>query len=206
MADAEYLAETNPRAYEHEYLGIANGTGGAVFNNVSDKRMTDAEIKQFDRILNGLDWGYYPDPFAFNRVQFDAGRRTLYIFGEVELFKAGNRESANKLIEYGITGNDLITCDSAEPKSIGDYRDYGFMARGAEKGAGSVEYSMKWLASLNHIYIDAVRCPNTWREFIEYEYERNKAGEILSGYPDANNHHIDAVRYATERIWKRRGQ
>ena len=33
-----------------------------------------------------------------------------------------------------------------------------------------------------------------------------KTGEILPGYPDVNNHHIDAVRYATNRIWKRRGQ
>ena len=32
-----------------------------------------------------------------------------------------------------------------------------------------------------------------------------KDGEIISGYPDANNHHIDSVRYATEEIWKRAG-
>lgn len=28
----------------------------------------------------------------------------------------------------------------------------------------------------------------------------------LPGYPDVNNHHIDAVRYAVETIWRRRGQ
>lgn len=27
-----------------------------------------------------------------------------------------------------------------------------------------------------------------------------------AGYPDAANHHIDAVRYGTNRIWKRRGR
>ena len=44
------------------------------------------------------------------------------------------------------------------------------------------------------------------REFSEYEYERDpRTGEVLPGYPDLNNHHIDAVRYATEAIWKRRG-
>lgn len=33
-------------------------------------------------------------------------------------------------------------------------------------------------------------------------------GERLQaqGYPDAANHHIDAVRYGTNKIWKRRGQ
>ena len=205
IADAEYLAQTNPRAYEHEYLGIANGTGGNVFNNVSDLNMSELK-KQFDRIYNGIDWGYYPDPFAFNRMHFDAGRRDLYIFDELTLYRAGNQESANAVKKKGITMNDLITCDSAEPKSIGDYRSYDLMARGAEKGAGSVEYSMKWLASLNNIYIDATACPDTWKEFTEYEYQRDREGNVVSGYPDANNHHIDACRYATETIWKRRGQ
>ena len=30
-------------------------------------------------------------------------------------------------------------------------------------------------------------------------------GEVLAGYPDVNNHHIDAVRYAVEGVWRRRG-
>ena len=65
---------------------------------------------------------------------------------------------------------------------------------------------MKWLQSLQAIVIDPERCPDTAKEFSEYEYERDKkTGEVLEGYPDLNNHHIDAVRYATSRIWKRRG-
>ena len=65
---------------------------------------------------------------------------------------------------------------------------------------------MKWLQSLAKIVIDPKRCPDTCREFMGYEYERTRDGEIMSGYPDKNNHHIDAVRYATENVWKRRGQ
>ena len=33
-----------------------------------------------------------------------------------------------------------------------------------------------------------------------------KDGEIITGYPDKNNHHIDAIRYPTERVWRKRGQ
>ena len=65
---------------------------------------------------------------------------------------------------------------------------------------------MKWLQSLVKIVIDPKRCPNTWEEFSRYEYERTKDGEIVSGYPDSNNHHIDACRYAMETVWKKRGQ
>ena len=59
---------------------------------------------------------------------------------------------------------------------------------------------------MTKIVIDPVRCPDTYKEFTEYEYERAPDGEITSGYPDANNHHIDAVRYAMEKVWRRRGQ
>ena len=51
----------------------------------------------------------------------------------------------------------IITADSAEPKSIGDYRAYGLMCRAAEKGPGSIDYSYKWLQSLAAIVIDPVR-------------------------------------------------
>ena len=69
-----------------------------------------------------------------------------------------------------------------------------------------MDYSHKWLQSLAKIVIDPARCPDTYKEFSEYEYERGPDGEITSGYPDANNHHIDAVRYGMEPVWKRRGQ
>ena len=206
IADAEHLRDTNFPAYEHEYLGVANGSGGQVFDNLDIRIITPEEIHGFDRIYNGVDWGYYPDPWAFNQMHYDAGRRTLYIFGELTRRKAGNRETADALIEYGITGTDRITADSAEKKSVQDYREYGLDCRAAIKGPGSVDYSHKWLQSLTQIVIDPDRCPDTAAEFLNYEYDRDKSGEVISGYPDRNNHHIDAVRYAMESVWKRRGE
>lgn len=202
LNEAEYLKEINPTAYEHEYLGIPNGSGGMVFENVKAETITEEQIKQFDRVLNGVDWGYYPDPWAFNRCHYDAARRTLYIFDELTENKKGNKETAEMLKNKGLTREDRITADSAEPKSVADYNKLGLKCFGAEKGPGSVEYSMKWLQSLVSVVIDPARCPDTYKEFTEYEYEKNKDGEIISGYPDANNHHIDAVRYATEHVWK----
>lgn len=206
LAEAEHLKATDERAYRHEYGGEATGTGGNVFENLELRKITDNEIKDFDRIYNGVDWGYYPDPWAFNRMHYDAARRTLYIFGELTRYKAGNLKTAQALRDFGITGTDLITADSADPKSVNDYKDYGLFCRGAIKGPGSVDYSHKWLQSLTAIVIDPARCPDTEKEFTAYEYERAKDGSIISGYPDANNHHIDAVRYAMETVWRRRGK
>ncbi|MGN1090704.1 MAG: PBSX family phage terminase large subunit, partial [Huintestinicola sp.] len=202
----EYLKSTNERAYQHEYLGIPTGTGGNVFDNVVERTITDEEIKSFGTILRGLDWGWYPDPFHYSECAWDPARRRLFIYDEYRCNKKGNKETAEELKKRGVTANDLIMCDSAENKSVADYRSFGLFARGAEKGPGSVDYSMKWLQSLNEIVIDKKRCPETYKEFIEYEYERTKDGEIISEYPDANNHSIDAVRYATSTIWRRSGK
>lgn len=206
LAEAEYIKEKNERAYRHEYLGEAVGSGGEVFENLEIREITDEEIATFDRVRNGLDWGYYPDPFAFNRMQYNAAQRVLYIFDELTARKQGNKETAERLLAKGLTRNDRITADSAEPKSIADYNKFGLSCVGAQKGPGSVEYSMKWLQQLDKIVIDPKRCPDTAVEFQSYEYEKTRDGEIMSGYPDRNNHHIDAVRYGAEPIYRVPGQ
>lgn len=206
LDEAEFLKDGNPVAYENEYMGVANGTGGNVFDNVVVKTITDKEIASFDRIYNGVDWGWYPDKYAFTRVHYEPAQLRLYIWQEYTCNKQSNRQTADKLIELGITSNDIITCDSAENKSVGDYKMYGLLARAAEKGPGSREYSYKWLQSLKEIIIDNSRCPVAVEEFLNYEYERDKEGNVISGYPDGNDHVIDSVRYATESIWKKRGQ
>ena len=100
----------------------------------------------------------------------------------------------------------LLTADAAEPKSCADYRAAGLPCRAAVKGPGSVAAGMKWLQSLNAIIIDPVRCPETAAEFTGYEYLRDaRTGEVTNAWPDADNHHIDAVRYALESVWRRRG-
>lgn len=205
LADAQRLKEKSETSYRHEYLGEVLGSGSAVFENLKLEPIPDDMIQSFDRRLHGVDWGYYPDPWAYNGMQYDAARKTLYIYDEATAERKGNLETAEILKTHGLTGEDHITADSAEPKSIGDYNAFGLMCRGAQKGPGSVEYSHKWLQSLDCIWIDPSRCPDTAKEFSEYEYERDKNGQVISGYPDADNHHIDAVRYATEKIWKRKG-
>lgn len=205
--DAEALKEINPRAYEHEYLGVPTGTGGEVFENLVIREIADGEIDNFDYVYMGLDFGWYPDPAHWSKMCYNPAQLTLYIFDELRVHKASNAELWNMLVmKKGVTGGDLITADSAEPKSIADLHDYGALCRGAIKGPDSVKYSMKWLQSLKEIVIDPGRCPHTAREFSNYEYERTPDGEIISGYPDKDNHAIDSVRYAMNPVWRRKGQ
>ena len=205
--EAEHLKATNPKAYEHEYMGVATGTGGQVFENLEIREITDAEIAQFERPSDGIDWGFYPNPFVWGRSHYDAARTTIYIYDECVLFKKSNQDTYDHLAERGkIDPNIWIIADSAEPKSIADFLSYGARIRGSEKGPDSVKYSYKWLQSRAKIVIDPKRCPNHAREFIECEYEQMKDGTFIGDYPDHNNHCIDRTRYAHNLEWRQRGK
>lgn len=203
LAEAEHLKATDERAYQHEYLGIPVGTGGNVFDNLELREITDEEMSHFDHIYQGVDYGWFPDPFAFIRLHYDRARETIYLMDEIYQNKLTNEASGNIIIQRGYK-DAYITCDSAEPKSVADYRAMGIPAKAAVKGPGSVDYGMKWLQR-RKIVIDRKRTPNAYNEFVNYEYDRNKDGDIISGYPDENNHLIDATRYAVERISRRMG-
>ena len=201
--DAEHLKEINLAAYEHEYLGVPNGDGGNVFEYLEIREITDEEIAQMDRIHQGVDFGWYPDQYAFLRTHYDSAREKIYLIDELYVNKWKNDKTGQWIIEKGY-GDFNIICDSAEPKSIGDYKDMELPARGAKKGPGSVEYGFKWLQSRT-LVIDPARTPNAYKEIVEYEYERDKDGNVISGYPDENDHAISALRYAYEPVFNRRG-
>ncbi len=205
LGEAEHLKAVNPRAFNNEYLGEITGTGGRVFENVTLRKITDEEIEQFDRIYNGLDFGFSIDPSHFSRMHFDATRRILYIFGEVRRWKTRNEELYEAIKACGYDKEELLIADSANPGSIADIRAYGANVRGAQKGKDSVRYSMRVLENLTEIVIDHERCPYTAEEFISYEYEQNSQGEYISEYPDANNHAIDSARYGLGLVIVRHG-
>jgi phage terminase, large subunit, PBSX family len=213
LHDIERTKQNNLRAYENIYLGIVTGTGQNVFENVELREITDKEIAAFDYLYSGIDWGYYPDPFAFSTSSFNASKQTLYIFDELYMNKQGNYEAFQKLSEHmeahGMNiARDRITADSAEPKSIADFRTWGGNVRGAIKGIGSREAGFKWLQGLKKIVIDPARCPHIADEFTLFEYEIDKrTGEIMSGYPQGQpDHGIDTVRYSLESVWRHGGE
>lgn len=198
LAEAEKLKAKNEMAYRHEYLGEVTGTGGAVFENVKELPMNDELVGNFDRLYYGLDFGFAVDPLAFVSMYYDAKHEDLYVFDEIYQQKLTNNQAA-KMIRKKADTREIIA-DSAEPKSIKEMRDCGLHINGARKGPDSVDHGVKWLQDRAHIYIDKRRCPNTYREFISYEYERNRQGQFISAYPDKDNHAIDAVRYGMERM------
>lgn len=222
LDEAERLKEINPRAYEHEFLGLPVGNGSEVFPNLQIRKITDEEIQNQTYIFQGLDFGFSSDPFAFVRVSYDRKTDTIYFLDEIVKRGCGNREIADLIKERGYenTGGyyrsflygesyspekQTIVCDSAEPKSIVDLQGMGLKAIKCHKEPGCVQYRVRWLQR-RRIVIDPERTPESAKEFQNYCYVVDrKTGEITSLLPDKNNHTIDSCAYALDRLIYKKG-
>lgn len=176
------------RVYGLGELGIAEGL---IFNNFEQ---LDFDKKRFAKYRNGIDWGFSNDPFAFVRCAIE--QDCLYIMDEIYETGLLNKDSAPKV--KTIINNEFVTCDSAEPKSISEFKsEHNVNAKAAKKGTGSIESGIKFLQSFKKIYIHP-DCSNIYDEFCNYQWEKDKNGEDKPKPIDAFNHGIDALRYALE--------
>ena len=196
IADALHLREVNETAYRHEYLGEEVGTGLEVFNNIDIRKINQDEYQHIHPI-QGLDFGYAVDPVSFLRMAYDQKKRVLYIYREISGIGISNRVLASMMTPE--ERRCLTYADSAEPKSIDELMlDHGLNVKACKKGPGSVETGTKWLSDLERIIIDPITCPNASREFVNYALEMNRSGDVISRYPDKDNHGIDAARYGCQ--------
>ena len=200
------MRRTNERAYRHMYLGEVTGTGGQVFENLELRPIPDGEISRMGAFYDGLDFGYYPDPTHWVRVSYDPSRLTVYVVDELRRYRTTDREFARLLMERrDVTASTEIICDSASEKPLAELRSEGLRSVvGAMKGRGSIETGIRWLRMRAHIVIDPARTPETAKEFAQYEFVKLKNGSFTESYPDRDNHAIDAVRYALNRVWLRK--
>ena len=222
ILEAERLQEINEKAYRHEYLGEATGSGGAVFPNVTVREITDDEIKLLPYVYAGVDFGFSVDPACFLRVGYDSKHDTVYLLDEIYKRGLSNKQLADEIKAKGYDKaapgeryyspfvgeireeRQLIICDCAEPKSIRDLQGEGLKTIACQKFPGCVQYRIKWLQN-RHIIIDPKRTPNAHREFIGYEYMTDKDGNFLADVPDKDNHAIDCLSYSLDRVIYRRG-
>lgn len=205
FVEAEHLKKVNEQSYKHEYLGEVTGTGGAVFSNVVIEAITDEQIATFDKIKRAVDFGYAVDPLHYTECYYDKTRRKLYIYFEIHKVGMSNR-MAVEAIKKQNPNNGRVMGDSAEPRTIAEFKNLGLNIRPAKKGPDSIEHGIKFLQDLEAIVIDKKRCPETAKEFLSYEYGKDKDGNFRADYPDKDNHSIDAVRYALEDEMKLRGK
>ena len=194
IKEAEAVKAKNETKYRLVYMGEPIGNGLVPFPNLEIREIEASEIAGLEKFRNGVDWGYGVDPLAFVRWGYDKKKSIIYALDEYYGVGLKNRNLANYILSKGY--DELVMCDSAEPKSIDELKEYDISAWGAKKGAGSVEYGEKWLSDLEAIVIDPKRTPNISREFEMIDYDTDREGNPLPRLCDSNNHTIDATRYA----------
>lgn len=150
----------------------------------------------WDGPYQGGDFGYGQDPATAVRCYIHGDR--LFISDE-----AGGRQI--ELDQIGNVANERIEdfsayasrWDSASPGSISILTRYGLpKAIGCKKWPGSVDDGIRFMRSFKDIVIHS-RCVNTIKEFRLYSYKTDRlTGDVLPVLIDANNHYIDAIRYA----------
>lgn len=203
LEEAEHLKQVNPDAYRHEYLGEPIGLGTEIFKFLEIRTITDEEIKRQERIYQGQDWGWEPDPKAFIRCSYSHATETIMLLDEMGGTCIRTRDMAQIIIDAGYDDYE-VRCGADEQEHINDFRDMGLAARQANVGPGSVRRTFEWL-QCRKIVIDPARTPRAYKEFTTYEHDVDKNGDMIDGYPDHNNHWIDALRYATSPLSMRRG-
>lgn len=215
LADAERLRAVSEEAYRNEYLGEAVGLTGRVFSNVEAAELTPADVAGLKWVRRGIDWGFEGDPFVFLSVGYDRKRAVLYVFDELfnthtldadnvaeaKLMMAERDEEGQPILDAegapafrrGKPDNE-VRADAAGAKDRATWRHLGVNVMGASK-AVPVADGIRWLAKRAAIVIDRKRCPLAYQEFTRYRALEDGEGRFL-GYPDKDNHAIDAVRYA----------
>ena len=189
--------KTQSDFYKWWYLGLIVGCDSIVFRNIAEWKFEEHE---YDMTYRGLDVGNGSenagDPWAFTRWYFDSKQRDLYCLDEFKLPSRVSYDDVKNEFKKHNPHNLLTYMDNA----VGNFVDhlsgspYKLNVTRVHKTV-EVNSGVQWLRSCNHIYIDPIKCPNTYKEFKEYSYIIDKNGDVTNVLQKDKNHFIDSTRY-----------
>lgn len=196
----------DPATYAHVWEGayLENSDAQVLAGKVSVREFEAGS--DWGSPYHGLDFGFSQDPTAAIRcwvhdsrlwIDYDCGKAGLELDDTADFV----RQHIPDIERY------TVRADSARPESISYLKRNGLpRIEAVKKGAGSVADGIQFLRSFVEIVIHP-RCRDTIRESRLYSYKVDKhTGDILPTLVDAENHWIDALRYALEPLIKRRGE
>lgn len=170
-------------------LGLIGSLEGVIFSNWKQIDKVPAEAKL---ISHGLDFGYTNDPTALTSVYKWNGKLIL----DEQIYQKGllNSDIKDLIISAGITKEQPIYADAAEPKSIQEILMHGIYIKAAIKGTDSIKFGIDYLQQFELLV--TARSVNLIKELRNYQWDKDKEGKTLNKPIDAFNHAIDSVRYA----------
>ena len=139
----------------------------------------------------GLDFGFTNDPSALEHVVQAHG--DLWI--DEALYSTGltNPDIASRASGEGITSEDQIIADCAEPKSIRELQAAGLWVTPSPKGQDSIVSGLDILRRYRlHVTRRSIGIISNLRS---YQWGKDRDGNMTNKPEDRNNHGIDAIRY-----------
>lgn len=194
ISAAKQAEKENNEYYRFAYLGEIVGTNSNVFHNIRDWNYDGSVIRNVNRGLDCSNGG--ADPWQYCDWYYDKNNRYIYCLNEFRLSGEASFELVAENVRKLNKNNYEVYIDSAVPTFRKVLMKEGLNILPAKKGPDSVKAGVKWLQSLNGIFIDKIRCPVTYKEFKQYEYLIDKEDNVTTELVDDNNHSIDACRYA----------
>jgi phage terminase large subunit len=197
-AERAWLEKTDPDGYRHVWEGFPREVSDALILRGKYSVEAFAIQPHWSGPHHGIDYGFSRDPSAGIRCYIDDSTRTLFIDREYWELGADIDALPNALESAvpGISGH-VVYCDNARPESTSYLARNGIPgARSAEKWPGSVADGIAYLRAFSRIVIDP-SCKHFLDECQSYMFKTDRlTGAPLPEPQDANNHLIDALRYA----------
>ena len=192
----ERMKRDNPRRYQVAGLGNWGMVDGLVYENFREAEFELSDLPDTARSFFGLDFGYTNDPTAFWAGMVDEKSKKIWVFDEMYERGMSNERIAERITEMGYA-KEVITADSAEPKSIDRLRTLGLRrVRAAQKGKDSILNGIDRIQ--DYELIVHPRCKNFLVEIYNYTWAKDKFGRAINKPIDDFNHLMDAMRYALE--------
>lgn len=195
----------DPATYQHIWAGayLTNSDAQVFANKYVIEEFTPGA--DWHGPYQGGDFGFSQDPTVAVRCWVHGD--DLYV--EYEAGKVGlELDDTPRYLTDRIPDFASYTTrwDSARPESISHFLRHGLPRSDAvSKWKGSVEDGVAFMRSFRRIVVHP-RCKGTAKEMGLYSYKVDRlTGDILPVIVDANNHYMDAIRYAIGPLIKRRG-
>ena len=174
--------------------GLTGKISGLVLTNwdICDRLPPREEWK---RSYYGLDFGFTNDPSALEQVVEAHG--DLWIDELIYSTGLTNPMIAERARDEGLTRDDEIIADCAEPKSIHELNGMGLWVSPSLKGQDSIVSGIDILKRYRlHVTRRSIGILSNLRA---YKWDKDRDGNMTNKPEDKNNHGIDAIRYVALR-------
>lgn len=189
LAKIEALKKSDPDSYAHRYLGKwLLKKEGVIYPN-----WVEGAFDESLPFAYGLDLGFSPDPFALVKVAVDTTRMKIYVHEEVYKTKLDDQAALEIMLDR-VEKDALVINDTSEPRLIDMFARNGLNMHDAEKGKDSVKEGIRELSKFQIVVTS--ESYNVKMELNNYIWNDKKASVPV----DANNHAMDAMRYAATRL------